>query len=130
MDVLEHVEPAMSASRVLIVDDNADLAMGLARFLHLSGHDIRTSSDGRTALTVARNYHPDVVLLDIGLPGMDGYEVARRLREDEECRDTLIVAISGYGQPDDLRQGREAGFDYHFVKPLDHELLLSLLSVH
>jgi CheY-like chemotaxis protein len=112
------------------VDDNADSARGLARLLTLLGHDVRTAHDGREAVVVAKTYRPDVVLLDIGLPGMDGYEVARQLREDEACRDSVIVGVTGYGQEDDRRRGREAGFDYHLVKPIDHDALLTLLSTN
>ncbi|AGA26041.1 PAS domain-containing hybrid sensor histidine kinase/response regulator [Singulisphaera acidiphila] len=116
------------ASRILIVDDNADTAKGLARLLRLLGHDIRTANDGPEAIAVVQSYRPDIVLLDIGLPGMDGYEVARRLRNDETGSDCVIVAISGYGQEDDRRRGREAGFDFHLVKPVDPDALLTLLA--
>jgi PAS domain S-box-containing protein len=116
------------ASRILIVDDNADSARGLARLLKLLGHDVRTAHDGPGAVAVARDYRPDTVLLDIGLPGMDGYEVARQLRGDEACRDCTIVAVSGYGREDDRRRGREAGFDHHLVKPIDPDALLTLLG--
>jgi CheY-like chemotaxis protein len=109
------------------VDDNDDSARGLARLLRLLGHEVWTAHDGPEALVVARAYRPDAVLLDIGLPGMDGYEVVRRLREDEACRGSLIVAVSGYGQEDDRRRGREAGFDHHLVKPIDPDALLTLI---
>jgi PAS domain S-box-containing protein len=114
-------------SRILIVDDNADSARGLSRLLKLLGHEVRTAHDGLEAVAVAPAYRPDVVLLDIGLPGMDGYEVARQLRQDEACRGCTIVAVSGYGQEDDRRRGREAGFDHHLVKPIDPDALLNLL---
>jgi PAS domain S-box-containing protein len=116
------------ASRILVVDDNADGAKGLARLLKLLGHDVRTASDGPEAIEAARAYRPDIVLLDIGLPGIDGYEVARRLREDERCRSSVIIAVSGYGQEEDRRRAREAGFDHHLVKPIDHDALISVLS--
>ena len=89
---------------------------------------MRTAHDGPSAIEAARDYRPDFVLLDIGLPGMDGYEVARRLREDEWCKDAVIIAISGYGQEEDRRRSKEAGFDHHLVKPIDHEALVMLLS--
>jgi CheY-like chemotaxis protein len=76
----------------------------------------------------ARRFAPEVILLDIGLPGMDGYEVASWLRREEWCKAVLIVAVSGYGQDEDLRRSKEAGFDHHLIKPLDHDALLSLLS--
>ena len=73
-------------------------------------------------------HRPDIVLLDIGLPGMDGYQVAIRLRDEEACKDTVIIAVSGYGQEDDRRRARAAGFDHHLVKPIDHEALLELID--
>jgi PAS domain S-box-containing protein len=113
--------------RILVVDDNADAAGGLARLVKLLGHDVRTAHDGPEALAIAQGDRPDAVLLDIGLPEMDGYEVARRLRKDPACRDCVIIAISGYGQDDDRRRGREAGFDHHLVKPIDPDALFPLL---
>jgi PAS domain S-box-containing protein len=116
------------ASRILIVDDNADSARGLARLLKLLGHEVLTAQDGQEATAAAEAYRPDFVLLDIGLPGMDGYEVARQLRRSETCRKAVIVGVSGYGQDDDRRRAREAGFNHHLVKPIDHDSLLTLLS--
>ncbi len=120
-------ESETRASRILVVDDNADSANGLARLLKLLGHHVHTAHDGLDAISIARTYRPDVVLLDIGLPDMDGYEVARRLRKQETCKDSIIVAISGYGQAEDRRRGREAGFNHHLVKPVDQDVLLTLL---
>lgn len=114
--------------RVLVVDDNSDIVWTCSTLLRLSGFDVKTASDGPVALEVALAFRPEVVLLDIGLPGMSGYEVASRLRQEECCKDAMIVAVSGYGQEDDLRRSKEAGFDYHLVKPVDHELTLKLLS--
>jgi CheY-like chemotaxis protein len=111
---------------VLVVDDNVDSARGLSRLLKLLGHDVRTFHDGRAAVEGARAHRPEIVLLDIGLPGMDGYEVATRLRAEECCRESLIIAVSGYGQPEDLRRSKEAGFDHHLVKPIDYEILRTL----
>ena len=119
---------AMQTSRVLVVDDNVDTARGLARLLKLLGHDVRTAHDGPTAIEAARDHQPDFVLLDIGLPGMDGYEVARNLRRDDGIKEATIIAISGYGQDSDRRRSREAGFDHHLVKPIDHDALLTLLA--
>jgi CheY-like chemotaxis protein len=120
---------ARRSSRVLVVDDNLDNAGGLSRLLKLLGHDVREAHDGRAAIDVARAHRPEVVLLDIGLPGMDGYEVASRLRSDECCSEALIVAVSGYGQPEDLRRAKEAGFDHHLVKPVDYDALITLFAV-
>ena len=113
---------------MLVVDDNVDTARGLARLLKLLGHDVRVAHDGPTAIEVARAHRPEIVLLDIGLPGMDGYEVARRLRAEECCKDALIIAVSGYGQQEDLRRSQEAGFDHHLVKPVDYDALMTLFA--
>jgi PAS domain S-box-containing protein len=104
--------------RVLVVDDNRDTATACSRLLKLMGHEVDTAYDGLAALEHARAFKPQVLFLDIGLPGMNGYDVARTLR-DEGFRDELIVAVSGYGQPDDRRRSHEAGFDHHLVKPVD-----------
>jgi PAS domain S-box-containing protein len=119
---------ARQGSRVLVVDDNPDNARGLSRLLKLLGHDVRVAHDGPAAVEVARVHRPEIVLLDIGLPGMDGYEVARRLRTEECCRDALVIAVSGYGQPEDLRRSKEAGFDHHLVKPVDYDALMTLFA--
>jgi CheY-like chemotaxis protein len=116
------------ASRILVVDDNTDTARGMSKLLKLLGHEVATAFSGPEAVEMAREYAPEFVLLDIGLPGMDGYEVAARLRREEGCKDALIVAVSGYGQEDDRRRSKEAGFDHHLVKPIDHDALFTLLS--
>jgi PAS domain S-box-containing protein len=119
--------PAPPASRkVLVVDDNADSAESLAMILSLRGHEARTALDGQEALAVAREFRPEVVMLDIGLPGMDGYEVARRLRADYDG--ILLVALTGYGQDEDRRRSKEAGFDHHLVKPVDFEVLQGVMG--
>jgi signal transduction histidine kinase len=115
------------ATTVLVIDDNVDSARGLERLLKLVGHKVQTAHDGPTALACARVQRPSVVLLDIGLPGMDGYQVASRLRQEEGLDQAVIIAISGYGQEADRRKSREAGFDHHLVKPIDHDALLSLI---
>jgi PAS domain S-box-containing protein len=122
------VEVTGPSRRVLVVDDNRDAAESLAKFLALSGHDVRTAHDGKAALEAARAFRPEVVLLDIGLPGMDGYQVARRLREQEGERHAFLAALTGYGQEDDRRRSREAGFDAHLVKPTDPDDLLALVA--
>jgi CheY-like chemotaxis protein len=116
-----------TGSRVLIVDDNVDTARGTARLLQLAGHDVRVAHDGPEALELARDFGPRFVLLDIGLPVMDGYEVARRLRGDPRLRDVIIIAVSGYSQ-DDYRSPEEAGFDHHMVKPIDYDALRAILN--
>jgi CheY-like chemotaxis protein len=96
--------------------------------LTMTGHEVQTCHDGLSALRAAEEFGPEVVLLDIGLPGMDGYEVARRLREQPLSPQPLLVALSGYGQAEDLRRSREAGFDQHLVKPADPEVLRALFA--
>jgi signal transduction histidine kinase/DNA-binding response OmpR family regulator len=113
--------------RVLVVDDNVDAAESLALLLRMMGQVVRTVHDGVSALGAAESFQPDVVLLDIGLPRMDGYEVARQLRQ-RGLTDTLLVAVTGYGQEADLARSREAGFDRHLVKPVDPDTLAELFS--
>ncbi|WP_422927884.1 PAS domain S-box protein [Singulisphaera sp. PoT] len=121
------LKPARKA-KVLVVDDNVDTAKGMARLLKLIGHEVATAHSGPEAIEVARAYDPDFILLDIGLPGMSGYEVASQLRREPCCEGSVIVAVSGYGQDEDRRRSRQAGFDHHLIKPLDHDALLSLLA--
>ena len=113
---------------VLVVDDEPTIAEVVARYLQRAGYDARIAGDGPTALEVARSHRPEVVLLDIGLPGMDGYEVARQLRQEEYCKDAVIIAVSGYGQEEDRRRSREVGFDHHLVKPVDYGALMVLFA--
>jgi CheY-like chemotaxis protein len=115
-------------TRILVVDDNVDTANGTARLLRLLGHEVAPAHAGREAIEIARDFNPEFILLDIGLPGMDGYEVAFRLRQEVCCKDSLIVAVSGYGQDEDRRRSKESSFDYHLIKPLDHDALLVLLA--
>ena len=116
------------ARRVLVVDDNVDAAESLAEVLMLSGHDVRLAHTGPAAVEVATAYVPDVVLLDIGLPGLNGYEVARRLRTEPALEGVRLVALTGYGRDTDLQLSKEAGFDRHMVKPVDPANVLALLS--
>ncbi len=124
-------EPAPKAGapqRILVVDDNQDAAMALAQLLEIAGHSVHAVYDGPSALEAAAAFRPDTVLLDIGLPGLDGYEVARRLRADPALQDVLLIAISGYCQAEDRRRSRKAGFDHHVAKPTDHRELLALIA--
>ena len=126
------VDPPAQGWRVLVVDDNEDSADMLAKLLARSGHHVRTAYTGPTALDVAADCLPDVVLLDIGLPGINGYEVARRLRQIPQLGGVKIIAMTGYGQESDVRLAQEAGFDSHQVKPVDfvkvQERMTTLLS--
>jgi len=117
-------------SRVLVVDDNVDGARLLAQILDASGHRTNLAHDGMQALAIARDVRPDVILLDIGLPGMDGYEVARRLRETEGLERVLLIALTGYGQERDRVRSAEAGFDHHLVKPVDATSIRELIAGH
>ena len=119
---------ARQSSRVMVVDDNVDTAAGLARLLKLLGHDVVVAHDGQQAIEIARTHRPEVVLLDIGLPMMNGYDVAKQLRQEPCCKTALIIAVSGYGQDEDRRKSQEAGFDHHLVKPVDLNAILSLLA--
>lgn len=114
--------------RILIVDDNADAANSLALVLGLDGHVTEVVYSGTGALKRADDFKPEVVLLDIGLPEMDGYQVARRLRARPELAGTRIVALTGYGQSDDVQRSREVGFDDHLTKPVDFAALARTLE--
>ncbi|MBV9695767.1 MAG: PAS domain-containing protein, partial [Gammaproteobacteria bacterium] len=130
LPVVEHVEPPAVENRaempltsigrsVLVVDDNQDIVDSMATLLRLHGYEVHTALDGAEALESAKRCIPDLVLLDIGMPGLDGYAVARRLRAEPALRDTLLVAVSGYGSAQDRARASAAGFDHHCVKPLD-----------
>src|SRR5262249_16010756 len=112
--------------RILVVDDNVDADKGMAMLLRFSRHTAQVAHNGPDALALAREHGPEVVILDIGLPGMDGYEVATRLRREDCCKEAVIIAVSGYGQDQDRRRSQGAGFRYHLVQPIDHRAVLAL----
>jgi two-component system CheB/CheR fusion protein len=114
--------------RVLVVEDQKMTAMAMAKMLELEGYEVQTAGDGPSALETSRSFLPHAVFLDIGLPGMDGYEVARRLRAQPETQHIRIIALSGYGQREDIRRSREAGCDGHLVKPADLEVLVKAIN--
>ena len=114
--------------RVLIVDDNHDSADSLAMLMRLTGNDTYMAHDGLEAIEAIEKYRPEVVLLDIGLPGLDGHEVCRRVREQPWGKDIIVIALTGWGQEDDRRKSEEAGFNGHLVKPVDYDKLLELLA--
>ncbi|HEX8883206.1 MAG TPA: ATP-binding protein, partial [Noviherbaspirillum sp.] len=116
------------AGRILVVDDNRDAVDALAMMLRLNGSDVEVAYDGPSGLATAQSFRPDAIVLDIGLPGMDGYEVARRLRMRPETAEKLIVAVTGYGQKEDRERAHAAGFDHHLVKPIESETLIRLLA--
>lgn len=115
--------------RIQVVDDNVDAATTLGMLLRLGGHTVQIAHEGRAGLAMIEETDPDVVLLDIGLPGLDGYEVARQIRASSTAQNVLLIAISGYGQDEDRRKAREAGFDHHLVKPIDFTSLSQLLPL-
>jgi CheY-like chemotaxis protein len=121
---LQHAGPR----RVLVIDDNRDAAEIMTVLLELWGHEVRIAYNGPDALGVAAEYRPDAVLLDIGLPGMSGLEVAQRLRQLPDWDGVMLVAVTGYGQDEDRRRSREAGFDHHLIKPVEPAKLQSLLA--
>lgn len=114
--------------KILVIDDHTDAAESLAMLLRLLGNETTTAGDGPKGLEKARSFHPDVILLDIGLPGMDGYEVARRLRELPTMSKTLLIALTGHGREEDQQRSLASGFDAHLVKPVDLESLQKMLS--
>ena len=114
--------------RILVVDDSSDARTSLRVLLELWGHDVREAADGRTALDVARAFRPEVVLLDLGMPLLDGYQVARRLRKTPGLEGMLLIAATAYAQPLDVVSTREAGFDHHLGKPFDLDLLQRLID--
>jgi CheY-like chemotaxis protein len=114
--------------RVLVVDDNHDSATSLATLLRMGGNEAHLAHDGEEAVSAAETLRPEVVLLDIGLPKINGYDVCRRIRSAPWGKDVLLVAVTGWGQREDRRQAREAGFDHHMVKPVDYTALSELLT--
>lgn len=124
--------PEMNGSkpghRILLADDNRDALDSLATLLQCDGHEVHTAGDGAEALEVAAQCRPNVALLDIGMPKLDGYEVARRIRAEPWGKSTVLIALTGWGQDEDRRRSAEVGFDTHLVKPLDPTTLSSLLA--
>jgi signal transduction histidine kinase/ActR/RegA family two-component response regulator len=118
----------ISRRKVLVVDDNRDSAISLAMLLELDGHDVRRAYDGLEALEIADEFRPEITLLDIGMPRLDGYGAARELRRRQWADSLLLIALTGWGQQEDRRLAREAGFDHHMVKPVDPEALRRLLA--
>jgi CheY-like chemotaxis protein len=111
-----------------VVDDHADTVESLARLLTIHGHKVQTARDGSEAIATALRWRPEFVLLEIGLPDIDGYQVAAQLRQEASCQGTVLIAVTGYGRPEDRQRSREAGIAYHLLKPVDLGELLALLS--
>jgi CheY-like chemotaxis protein len=119
--------PRPPGNRVLVVDDSLDSAETLGELLKIWGHDVRLAHDGPAAVAAAREYRPEVILLDIGLPGMDGFAVAMQLRK-EGIGGRMLVALTGYGEQQDRDRAQKAGFDHHLVKPINPDTLQKLLA--
>ena len=114
--------------RILVVDDNEDSAESLAQLLEFNGHRVERAHDGLGALDAVAQFDPDVVLLDVGLPKMDGYEVCQAIRRNKSRRRPLVIALTGWGQDNDRRKSMEAGFDHHLVKPVSFDVVMQLLT--
>ena len=124
-------EPTALATRrfrVLVVDDNVDTAKGMAKLLELSGHEVRLAHDGVGAFELAREYRPEIMLLDLGLPGMDGYELASTLSREDWSEGSVLIAVSGYGEAQARNRAKEAGFHHHLVKPVNFDTVLALIG--
>lgn len=122
------VQPTGASLRVLVVDDNADTATSLALLLRESGHEVRTAADGPTALNMALDYRPDVAMLDVGLPGLDGFEVAKRMRQQPILQKVVLIALTGYGKKSDRQRSQQAGFDHYLIKTDKFEKLQRILA--
>jgi signal transduction histidine kinase/ActR/RegA family two-component response regulator len=120
--------PLAVAQRILIADDNADLAESMAMLLRLEGHEVRIAFDGTSAVGLAEEFRPNAALLDIGLPGLNGYDLARELRSRQNGRGMLLIAATGYGQPEDRVRAQGAGFDFHMVKPVDPQMVGAVIA--
>ena len=124
----EPMAPTKSRFRILVVDDNADSALSLAMMLSMMGHDTRTAHDGEEAVATAEAFRPRVVLLDIGLPKLNGYEVAQRIRQQEWGTSMFLVAVTGWGQDEDRRRSEDVGMNLHMVKPVEPSALDRMLA--
>jgi len=128
-DVDDAPAATKSLLRILVVDDNRDAADSLSEMLKMMGHDTRTAYDGQQGVDLAGEYRPDVILLDIGLPRLNGYEACRLIREQPKGNGVVMIAVTGWGQDEDRRRSHEAGFDHHMVKPVDPQALMSMIAV-
>ncbi|MEA3124522.1 MAG: two-component system, OmpR family, response regulator [Caballeronia sp.] len=114
--------------RVLLVDDSVDAAEAMSMLLETLGHEVRVMNDGPSALSMVDDFAPDVVILDIGLPGMDGFEVAREMRARAVTKTALLIALTGYGADSDKQKARDAGFDHHLVKPVSFTAIETVIA--
>jgi CheY-like chemotaxis protein len=121
-------QPPVQRFKILVVDDNHDSALSMSMMLSIMGHDTRTAHDGETAVATAQTFLPDVVLLDIGLPKLNGYEVAQRIREQSWGAAMYLIAVTGWGQDEDRQRSSEVGLNLHMVKPVEPAALEKLLA--
>jgi PAS domain S-box-containing protein len=128
VDPQKIVRAPARALRVLVIEDNPDVARSIARLLAVAGHDVRVAQDGESGVGAAREFAPDAILVDIGLPVVDGLQVARRIRQEPGLGNVLLIALTGYGQDADRQATRDAGFDYHLAKPVDFKTIESTLA--
>jgi CheY-like chemotaxis protein len=128
--VIAQAEPGAPGPtyRIVVIEDNVDANESLKAVLHMVGHEVSSAFDGRAGFEMVRELLPQVVLCDIGLPGMSGYQVAERLRETGHAPMPILIALTGYGQPEDVTRALAAGFDHHLTKPVDIEALLRLVA--
>jgi len=122
------VRSPRGGKRVLIVDDNADAAESIAVLLQIEGHEVKTVTDGMQALSCLESFAPHVAIIDIGLPGMNGYELAAGIRANRTLQTPLLIALTGYGQAEDFDRSREAGFNHHFVKPAELRAIQTIID--
>jgi CheY-like chemotaxis protein len=128
IDIAPSVKSTPQHFRILVVDDNHDSALSLAMMLSIMGHETRTAHDGESAVATAESFLPDVILLDIGLPKLNGYEVAQRIRESAWGQSMFLIAVTGWGQEEDRQRSSEVGLNVHMVKPVEPAALERLLS--
>ena len=115
--------------RILVVDDNENCAKVLMWTMEMLGHTVKMAVDGKAAIALAQLFHPEIVLLDIGMPGMNGYEICQAMRNEPALQNTVFIALTGWGEREHHERSKEAGFDYHLVKPLDIEALKDILLI-
>jgi CheY-like chemotaxis protein len=115
-------------TRIVVIDDNKNQAQSLKKLLEAIGHDVRVAYDGSAAMKLLANFVPDFALVDIGLPKISGYELAQWMREQSQFRNVILIAQTGWGREQDRNHARDAGFDHHLVKPIDHQRLLQILE--
>ena len=127
-DVNSALGAPVASRRILLVDDNADVLLSLKMLLELERHKVFTALDGKTALEIAARETPEIIVLDIGLPGMDGYELARRLRQLKATSNAVLIAATGFGQQQDRDRSAQAGIDHHLVKPIEFDSLLAIFN--